>query len=109
MSVTETGRVAPLSVDADHCAFRVVQEGVTNALRHAAGGAVTIHLDHGDGGLDVTVSSVGWRHASTYGGTGRGLAGLRERLVRLGGDLDTRRSDDASFVLHARIPAGGSA
>lgn len=109
VSVTETGHVAPLSADADHCAFRVVQEGVTNALRHAAGSAVTIHLDHGDGGLDVTVSSVGHGHASTYGGTGRGLAGLRERLVRLGGDLDTRRSDDASFVLHARIPAGGDA
>ncbi len=60
-------------------------------------------------GLDLAVLSVGRRHTSAYGGTGRGLVGLRERVTALGGRLDATRPDDESFVLRAHLPATRSA
>ncbi|MEO7980088.1 MAG: hypothetical protein ABI807_04275 [Sporichthyaceae bacterium] len=109
LTVSSSGVPRALGSSADHCAFRVVQEGVTNALRHAPGSVVTIGIDYGSTGLDLAVLSVGRRHTSAYGGTGRGLVGLRERVTALGGRLDAIRPDDESFVLRAHLPATGSA
>jgi signal transduction histidine kinase len=99
----DSGPVPALDPDVDRCAYRVVQEALTNALRHTAGGRVSIRVRHSADALDVEVRSDGRAHTSSYGGTGRGLAGLRERVLALGGTLDAGPHDGA-FVVRAVLP-----
>lgn len=93
-----------LSDEADHCAFRVVQEGLTNALRHAQSPDVHVAIRQDGGHLRVQVESTGQQHQSTYGGSGSGLVGLRDRVAALGGELTTSAHGD-TFRLQADIPA----
>lgn len=86
------------------CAFRVVQEGLTNALRHAPGSKVRVSLDGDEAGLGIEVLTSGRRRSSSYGGGGRGLVGLRERVVSLGGSLETDAAANGDFTLRVRLP-----
>ena len=90
----------------DRCAYRIVQEALTNALRHTAGGRVTVRVAHAADTVDVEIRSEGRPHTSSYGGTGRGLAGLGERVLALGGTLETGPRDGA-FVVRAVLPVLG--
>lgn len=93
----------------DLCAYRVVQEGITNALRHVADARVAVDVTrHGDQ-LHVDVLSRGRRHRSSHG-TGHGLLGLRERVRSVGGALTVldSDSDDDAFGLSARLPLAGA-
>jgi len=87
----------------DRCAYRVVQEALTNALRHTSGGRVDVRVRRRPDAVDVEVRSEGRPHTSSYGGTGRGLAGLRERVLALGGTIDAG-PDGATFVVRAVLP-----
>jgi signal transduction histidine kinase len=97
------GDVRALDPAVDRCAYRVVQEGLTNALRHTAGGHVHVRVTHSAEALDIEVRSQGRPHTSSYGGTGRGLLGLRERVLALGGTLETGPRGGA-FVVRAVLP-----
>ncbi|MFJ6613699.1 sensor histidine kinase [Streptomyces sp. NPDC091289] len=69
-------------------AYRIVQESLTNALKHAAPGPVTVRLADADGVLTVEVVSVfGSRPGPTAPGSGAGLVGMRERVALLGGTI----------------------
>jgi signal transduction histidine kinase len=92
-----------LDPEVDRCAYRVVQEALTNALRHTAGGHVNIRVSQSSGSLDVEVRSEGRQHTSSYGGSGRGLTGLRDRVLALGGTFETGPRDGA-FVVRAVLP-----
>lgn len=98
--------------NAEVAAYRVVQEGLTNALKHAHGQRTTVQVSHGQRALTVEVATYG-RTASTgttsSSGGGRGLVGLRERVVALGGELTAGPDGDAAFVVRARLPLGGDA
>jgi signal transduction histidine kinase len=89
--------------------YRVVQEGLTNARKHAPGQPVTVTLDGAPGaGLDVSVANPAGPAAAFAGaapvpGAGAGLIGLSERLELAGGKLDWR-SAGGEFVLHAWLP-----
>ncbi len=88
-----------------HIAFRVVQESLTNALRHAPGAAVRILVSHSTAGLAVRVEndrSVADRPDLT--GTGRGLAGLRERVQALGGQLRAGPAPHGGWLVEATLP-----
>ena len=87
----------------ERCVHRIVQEGLTNALRHSSGESVGVRVDEADGEVSVAVDSTGERHLSSYGGSGRGLAGLRDRVEALGGELSAGPRD-GGFVLSARLP-----
>lgn len=83
-------------------AYRVVQEGLTNARRHAPGAAVRVTVAARAGEVRITVADDGPPHpASSAPGTG--LVGLRERVELLGGTIDAGRSP-AGFTLDVRIP-----
>lgn len=103
--VREDGVRRPLPPAADHCAYRVVQEGLTNALRHASGVKVTVRLSYDVDVIRLQVDSSGRKHTSAYGGTGRGLAGLRERVLGLGGTLEADPTPAGDFGLRATLPA----
>ncbi|MGY2874331.1 signal transduction histidine kinase [Marmoricola sp. URHA0025 HA25] len=88
-----------------HAAFRVVQEGLTNALRHAPGAAVQVLVRGAGRGLTVRVVNDAPSGASPgIVGTGQGLAGLRARIQQLGGSLDAGAVARGGWQLEARLP-----
>ncbi|MGC4821596.1 sensor histidine kinase [Micromonospora sp. DT63] len=104
---TEVGSPAETTGGAEVVAYRVVQEALTNALKYARGSRTTVHVQHGERETTVQVSTEGsGSYSEGPGGSGRGLAGLRERVDVLGGDFSAGRQADGSFVVRACIPTG---
>ncbi len=101
---TEVGGPAEEMGSAEVTAYRVVQEALTNALKYAHGNRTTVHVHHGEREITVEVGTDGTRpHPASPGGSGRGLAGLRERVGMLGGEFSAGPRD-GGFVVRARIP-----
>ena len=101
VGVTVTGTCGPLPETASRALYRVVEEGLTNAAKHAPGHPVAIHLTRETDALVVTLSNPHTGHADPGGGFG--LAGLAERVGAAGGFLD-HRSDHGTFRLVAMLP-----
>ncbi|CAM5582170.1 two-component sensor histidine kinase [Streptomyces avidinii] len=101
-------RGEPLPAPVELAAYRIVQESLTNALKHAAPGTVTVRLTHdrGAGGLlSVEVDSpYGDRPGPRAPGSGAGLIGMRERTELLGGRFEAGR-DGAVWRVRAQLPA----
>jgi signal transduction histidine kinase len=96
-----------LSGTVGRTAYRVVQEGLTNARKHAPGETVRLVLDGQPGGLLTVELSNPARPdgpGPTINGSGTGLVGLTERVRLAGGELDHAISADGEFRLSARIP-----
>ncbi|MEA2448410.1 MAG: hypothetical protein QOG63_342 [Thermoleophilaceae bacterium] len=87
-------------------AYRVVREGLTNALRYAAGAAVHVLVDGRSRDLVVEVANGPARRESALAGagTGNGIRGLRERVGEAGGTLDAGAEPDGGWRLRARLP-----
>ena len=96
------GWPAPLA----EAAYRVVQEGLTNALRYAAGASVWVLVRGGSRALEVEVGNAAAAgEADVSGlGTGTGLRGLHERVGGCGGTLDAGPTPDGGWLLSARLP-----
>lgn len=109
--VVEIHLVGDTPTDAAHCAaiYRIVQEALTNAMRHAPGSPVTITLRSGDG-YEIGVEDDG-PHGDPAAGSagGFGLAGLAERVEALGGQFTAGPRPAAGFYVHARLPAAAPA
>jgi signal transduction histidine kinase len=88
-----------------HIAFRVVQESLTNALRHAPGAAVQVLVNGSAGRLTVRVENDrSVQDRLSLSGTGRGLAGLRERVQELGGQLRAGPTPRGGWLVEATVP-----
>jgi signal transduction histidine kinase len=106
---TEEGTPARSTGSADLVAYRVVQEALTNALKYAHGSRTSVQVMHGEREITVEVSTDGsGSYSGVPGGSGRGLAGLRERVDVLGGDFSAGRQSGGGFVVRARIPGSAS-
>ncbi len=81
-----------------------MQEGLTNARKHATGAVATVTLQHVDGVLRVGVTNAVTASPSLLPGAGRGLVGLRERATLAGGTLRHGRAPDGRFDLRAELP-----
>jgi signal transduction histidine kinase len=127
-SVQVTGRLAPLPPPVDQAAFRIVQEALTNVIRHAGASAVAISVDYGAGALTLRVdddgkgagtaghgpaplgngpagAAVGVAAASgSNGSRGSGIIGMRERAQSLGGTLLAAPRSSGGFSVVARLP-----
>jgi signal transduction histidine kinase len=100
-----SGSPVPLPPGVDLAAYRVVQEALTNSVKHASGARVSIAVDHRPGELRIAVAdSGGVRSAPAAGGAGRGLIGLRERLAVYGGTLDAGPRISGGYRVSAVIP-----
>jgi signal transduction histidine kinase len=97
-----------LSPGVDLAAYRVVQEALTNVIKHAGKPRTRVTLGECDGDLVIEVADAGRPIPAVAPavpeGAGRGLAGLRERLAVYGGDLDAGPGLDGGWVVRARIP-----
>jgi signal transduction histidine kinase len=94
-------RAWPAAVEAT--AHRVVQEALTNVLRHAGASSATVTVEHGADQLTVTVVDDG-RGSADVGGSGHGLAGMRERVGLLGGRLLAGGRPGGGFEVRAALP-----
>jgi signal transduction histidine kinase len=104
---TEEGSPPEASGSAEVAAYRVVQEALTNALKYAYGSRTMVHVHHGQKETIVEVSTDDTgTHSASPGGSGRGLAGLRDRVGVLGGEFSAGRRAGGGFVVQARIPTG---
>jgi signal transduction histidine kinase len=108
------GEQRPLPASIDLAAFRIVQEALTNIVRHAGAGAATVELTYGPDELTVQVDDDGHGAGASGGrgvasaldgeGGGNGIPGMRERAVALGGTLDAGPRSSGGFRVRARIP-----
>jgi signal transduction histidine kinase len=105
VAVHVEGATRPLPPGVDLSAYRVVQEALTNTLRHADATRADVGLRYGDDELAVQVRDDG-TGGGNGGGTGRGLIGMRERIGIFGGSLDAGPAPAGGFVVAARFPLG---
>jgi signal transduction histidine kinase len=104
---TEEGTPSESTGSADLVAYRVVQEALTNALKYAHGSPTSVQVRHGEKEITVKVDTDGaGSRTRGPGGSGRGLAGLRERVDVLGGDFSAGPRPGGGFLVRARIPVG---
>lgn len=89
----------------DHAAYRVVQESITNAIRHAGTAHVTVRVAYTPEYVEVAVSDDGPGPDGAGDGQGRGLRGMRERCWMLGGELTAGPRPGGGFSVRARLPA----
>ncbi|GHF30943.1 hypothetical protein GCM10010218_10340 [Streptomyces mashuensis] len=108
-----SGEARPLAPAADHTAYRVVQEGLTNAAKHAPGAALDVRLQYEPDSLVVEVVNGpppvrGLLRAESVSG-GQGLTGLRERARLVGGMIFSGPAEDGGFRLAGLLPYGSPA
>lgn len=104
------GSPVPLDPGVELAAFRIIQEALTNARRHAPGAAVDAELHYTAGELQVSVrdNGPGPPTSAAHGGShpaGHGLLGMRERAAAVGGSLRTGRDVGGGFIVEAFLPA----
>jgi signal transduction histidine kinase len=103
------GELGEVPGAASLAAYRVVQEALTNAVKHAAGSPVTVQVAVSGGALLATVEDYAPQAAPQGEGIGgHGLAGMRERVAGLGGEVSAGPAGDhPGWRVRARIPYGG--
>jgi signal transduction histidine kinase len=100
-----SGPTTTLDPGVEVAAYRIVQEALTNARRHAPGAAVDVELRYRDGGsLLLRVRDNGPGPAAAGDGHGHGLRGMRERAAAVGGDLRTSMAPGGGFLVTAELP-----
>ncbi|MGJ6964643.1 sensor histidine kinase [Streptosporangium sp. G11] len=104
------GADGALPAGIDLSAYRIVQEALTNTLRHAGAGRaeVTVRAASGMLELDILDDGRGSGGDGSGGGAGHGIAGMRERAAMLGGTLDAGPLPGGGFRVRARLPLGAS-
>jgi signal transduction histidine kinase len=103
LEVASPPRELPSAVD--QAAYRILQESITNVIRHAGPARVTVSLTYGPADLQlrITDDGCGPRHADGSQG-GRGIVGMRERAALLGGELTAGPRQGGGFQVQARLP-----
>jgi signal transduction histidine kinase len=106
--VVVTGEPRSLPPGVQLCAYRVVQESLTNVLKHAAPATATVTLDHRPGRFTATVRDDGARHPPPAAEpAGHGLIGMRERAMLYGGTLDAAPLAAGGFEVRLVLPLRG--
>ncbi|MEU7576871.1 sensor histidine kinase [Streptomyces sp. NPDC041068] len=107
VELTVTGRERPLTPALDRAAYRIVQEALTNAARHAGGSArVGVRIGYGERELGIRVEDDGPADPKRPPREGTGLTGMRERVTALGGTLRAGPRKDGGFEVRAELPVG---
>ncbi|GAA4528759.1 MULTISPECIES: sensor histidine kinase [Nonomuraea] len=106
VTATTTGEPRPLSPGIELSAFRILQEALSNAMRHAPGASVRVEIAYRPGTLALTVRNTAPRRpAPSSHGAGLGLLGMRERAHMLGGELAAGPTPDGGYEVTAALPA----
>ena len=105
-----SGRPRPLPAGVDLSAYRIVQEALSNAMRHAPGSTVQVSCYYGEAALVIEVrNSAGADGSRALGrGAGHGIIGMRERVTMLGGHLSVGPTKEGDFLVTAALPLDGT-
>ncbi|MEU5231893.1 sensor histidine kinase [Streptomyces anulatus] len=107
VTVSTTGAPRPLSPGVELSAYRIVQEALSNVMRHAPGASAGVAIGHRPSGVTVrVVNSPPDRSAAPSPGVRHGLLGMRERTAMLGGELATGPTPDGGWEVTAILPTG---
>ena len=116
---TVSGHRRALPAGIELCVYRVVQESLTNVLKHAPGSSVDVRLEYAPEEISVVVTDTGPHgiptqrsrtprstaaQATEHSGSGVGLTGMRERAGLYGGELSAGRTPDGGFEVSLRLP-----
>ncbi|MEV7891782.1 sensor histidine kinase [Streptomyces sp. NPDC002817] len=105
LTVEIEGEAPKLAPGTDLAAFRIVQEALTNVVRHSGSRHARVHLAHDDGAtLRLRIDDDGPATGTDAGGSGNGLAGMRERAAALGGTIEAGPRPDGGFRVLAVLP-----
>jgi signal transduction histidine kinase len=116
--VVVSGERRPLPATVDLAAYRIVQESLTNVLRHAGQAHALVGIAYDDAQVAITVEDDGHapqaparaaRNGHDPARAGHGIAGMRERAHALGGDLEAQTRAEGGFRVHARLPIASGA
>ena len=102
------GQPVPVPRSIDLAAYRIVQEGLTNALKHAHASCADVTVRYAPGELQIEVRDDG-RGDGNGDGLGYGLLGVRERVTIYGGEMTAGAASGGGFLLSTRLPLGGDA
>jgi signal transduction histidine kinase len=117
VTTSVSGTPRPLPEGVDLSAYRIVQEALSNAMRHAPGAKVQVHRHYGEAALVIEVRNdactpgreTAWEQPDAAGDTysgGQGIIGMRERATMLGGHLEARPTGNGDFLVTAALPLG---
>jgi YD repeat-containing protein len=107
-SLTLTGQEKPLPAAVDLAAYRIVQESLTNAIRHAGPATAAVSLTYDDAELRIEIADTGrGSQAAQSEGSGHGLIGMRERAASVGGVIEAGPSRGGGYQVTARLPLDG--
>ncbi|MBT2676550.1 sensor histidine kinase [Streptomyces sp. ISL-14] len=106
VELTVTGQERPLTATVDRAMYRIVQEALTNAARHAGPAKVAVQLIYGEGELTICVEDDGSADPADPPTPGIGLTGMRERVTALGGTLDAAPRAEGGFAVRVWLPLG---
>lgn len=106
VELTVSGAERPLPATVDRAVYRIVQEALTNAARHAGSAQVCVQLAYGEDDLTIRVEDDGTADPVRPPTPGVGLTGMRERVSALGGTLDAAPRAEGGFAVRARLPLG---
>ncbi len=100
------GRPRPLSAGLDLAAYRVVQEALTNTIKHARASTADVRVVYDGARVELVVADDGIGAPTNGSGAkgGHGLIGMRERVALYGGELETTARPEGGFVVHAVLP-----
>ena len=98
------GQETPLPAGIDLSAYRIVQEALTNAIRHGGEGRARVLVRYGERDLDLRVWNEGRPAQGDGSPSGRGLLGMQERAHLFGGELRAGPAPEGGFTVHARLP-----
>jgi signal transduction histidine kinase len=99
------GTATELPVGLDLTAYRLVQEALTNAIKHAQATRADVVVRYGDGAVELVITDDGRGSSDGSGESGgQGLVGMRERVAVYGGELDAGPEPGGGFALRARLP-----
>src|SRR5579859_1182882 len=109
ITLTVTGEPFPLPAAVDLAAYRIVQESLTNVIRHAGPASATVSLSYRPDEIGIDVTDTGHGPKAAGGGpAGHGHAGMRERAAAVGGTLQTGPRAGGGYQVTARLPADGA-
>jgi signal transduction histidine kinase len=98
------GESRELPVGIELSAYRIVQEALTNALKHAGGAHAAVSVRYGPDSLELEIADDGAGTAADVPGGGHGLAGIRERVTLYGGKFDASARRDGGFAVRVLLP-----
>jgi signal transduction histidine kinase len=107
VDVRVVGDPVPLPTGLDLSAYRIVQEGLTNSLKHSGAAQVSVTVSYGPGDVRLEVRDDGRGSPAPAADNGHGLTGIRERVKIFGGEMSAGPAPGGGFLVRARLPIGG--